>query len=71
MKGDNMKLRFIGKDGSMNLKHGQVYEIIDISAPTFTNYIKIRWNDNGHLRSCPYSSLSALCANWSDVKGVL
>lgn len=65
-----MKLRFIGKDGSMNLKHGRVYEIIDISAPTFTNYIKIMWKDGERLRSCPYSSLSALCANWSDVKGV-
>ena len=64
-----MKLRFIGKDGSMNLKHGQVYEIISLEA--VMGYIRVMWKDNDHLRSSPYSSLSALCANWSDVKGVL
>lgn len=64
-----MRLRFIGKDGSMNLKHGQVYEVISLEA--VNDYIRVMWKDNGHLRSCPYSSLSALCANWSDVKGVL
>ena len=64
-----MKLRFIGKDGSMNLKHGQVYEIISLEA--IRDHIGVTWKDNGHMRYCPYSSLSALCANWSDVKGVL
>ena len=64
-----MKLRFIGKDGSMNLKHGRVYEIVRII--TIANYIYVMWKDDGYLCSCPYSSLSALCANWSDVKGVL
>ena len=68
-----MKLRFIGKDGSMNLKHGRVYEIVRII--TMDNYIYVMWKDDPlsavNVRSCPYSSLSALCANWSDVKGVL
>ena len=68
-----MKLRFIGKDGSMNLKHGRAYEIISLEAVTFFNnyYIRVMWKDGEYLCSCPYSSLSALCANWSDVKGVL
>lgn len=66
-----MKLRFIGKDGSMKLKHGRVYEIVKII--TIDNYIYVMWTDGPgvNVRCCPYSSLSALCANWSDVKGVL
>lgn len=64
-----MKLRFIGKDGLMNLKHGQVYEVI--SFEVVNDYIRVMWKDNGYLCFCLYSSLSALCANWSDVKGVL
>ena len=67
-----MRLRFIGKDGSMKLKHGQVYEVISLEV--VNDYIRIMWKDNrylGYCRSCIYSSLSALCANWSDVKGVL
>ena len=66
-----MKLRFIGKDGSMNLKHGRVYEIVRII--TVANYIYVMWKDGPGVstRCCPYSSLSALCANWSDMKGVL
>ena len=59
-----MKLRFIGEDGSMGLKHGKIYEV-DITIPKY-GYIIVEWY-NPYLTRCPYKSLSALCANWIDV----
>lgn len=54
-----MRLKFIGKDGSMGLKHGIVY-----SVTIFTEYGKIIVRLGPH-RYCPYSSPQALAANWT------
>lgn len=54
-----MRLKFIGKDGSMGLKHGNVYEI---SIFTHNGKIIVRL---GPHRYCPYSSPQALAANWT------
>ena len=56
-----MKLRFIGKDGSMGLKQGKAYSV---AIKNSTSYIYVIW-DGG---SCPYSSPQALSKNWEAVK---
>lgn len=53
-----MKLKFIGKDGSMGLNHGNVY---DITIFTENGHIVVRL---GPHRYCPYKSPQALAANW-------
>lgn len=57
-----MRLRFIGADGSLGLKHGQTY---DIKLNTFGKYviatIKTGWISD---TICPYSSMQALAKNW-------
>ena len=52
-----MKFKFIGKDGSMGLKKGTVYEI-----KTFIrhNLLWATWNDN----SCPYKNVETFLVNW-------
>lgn len=55
-----MKLRFIGANNSMGLKHGKVYKVTIVVQD---GYIWVNWG----IRICPYSSLAAFCANWTDV----
>ena len=64
-----MKLRFIGKDGSMGLKHGKVYPVHVISLPSHTE-IYVTWFSVklGRHRRCPYSSPAAFAANWASEK---
>ena len=54
-----MKLIFIGKEGSMGLKRGEVYDVT-----IFTEQEKIVVRLGPH-RYCPYSSPQALAANWA------
>ena len=62
-----MRLKFIGKDGSMGLKHGNVYPVGVRSAPD-DPYIVVAWPDeSGSTNVCPYSSPAAFAANWSEV----
>lgn len=60
-----MKLKFIGKDWSMGLRHGEVYECEVLSqAP----YVWVFWYlDRPDTRKCPYSSLKTLLQNWEEV----
>ena len=57
-----MKLKFIGKDGSMGLVHGKIYRV---SLRTIGDYI-IAYISKGlyHEVMCPYESLKAFAANW-------
>lgn len=55
-----MKCRFIGQDGSMGLKHGEVYTV---RISQGVKYLYVCW---GERKYCPYSSLEALTANWED-----
>lgn len=54
-----MKLKFIGTDGSMGLKHGQIY---DVYIYTKRGKIIVAWGPN---HWCPYSSPQALAENWA------
>lgn len=54
-----IKLKFIGKDGSMGLKHGTVYKVYIY---TKCGKIIVSWDPN---HSCPYSSPQALAENWT------
>lgn len=54
-----MKLKFIGTDGFMGLKNGNVY---NITIFTENGYIVVRL---GPHRYCPYKSPQALAANWT------
>ena len=54
-----MKLKFIGEDGSMGLKHGKVY-LVQIYADR--GKIFVAWGTGSCC--CAYSSPQALAANW-------
>ena len=57
-----MILRFIGKDGSMGLKHGVKYRV---SIKSEDIYIIVTWADRyGKKRICPYSSPQSFADNW-------
>lgn len=59
---DYVKGTFIGKDGSMGLKHGMTYRI---HIESVNGYIRVTWNDmlgNEHL--CPYTSVQTFKENW-------
>lgn len=57
-----MKLRFVGEDGSMELKNGEVYETrIFIKG----KFLLVEWKVNlFSAKSCPYSSTKAFAQNW-------
>lgn len=56
-----MQLKFIGKDGSMGLKHGYVYDVRIRSSETLI------WVDILNYCSCPYSWPQTFAENWSKV----
>ena len=58
-----MKLKFKGKDGSMGLRHGEIY---DAGMYAYQGYVWVTWLDNGMRRRCPYSSIKTLMDNWED-----
>lgn len=57
-----MKLKFIGADGSLGLRHGKIY---DLTLKTAVGYIiaiiKTGWISD---TVCPYGSMKAFAANW-------
>ena len=55
-----MKMKFIGKDGSMGFRYGQVYDVV-VSIIDSKN-ISLRC-DELKVR-CPYSSIHAFLKNW-------
>lgn len=59
-----MNLKFIGTDGSMGLRHGEVYDVL-VSCMFRENYIFVKWLDGFETRQCPYSSPAAFAANWA------
>ena len=59
-----MELKFIGKDGSMGLKHGKVYPV-KIESHPYGSAIYVQWEvGKGIKRACPYSSPVTLAKNW-------
>jgi hypothetical protein len=63
------RLQFIGRDGSMCLKHGRHYDCRIISDP-HQSYIWVYWVNNHakHVSGCPYSSLKNMLENWRDAE---
>jgi hypothetical protein len=60
-----MKLRFIGADGSMGLKHGEVY---GVNLGNTQAFITVYWMDEeGYVTPCYYSSPKAFAKNWEAV----
>ena len=59
-----MQLRFIGKDKSLGLEHGKIYDV-EINARYELVWATITW-DHRYL-SCPYSSIRALLDNWEEI----
>lgn len=56
--------RFIGRDGSMGLRHGRYYEITIYGKPD-EDLIFVEWiGYDGFLWKCPYGSIEALMQNW-------
>lgn len=62
-----MLLRYIGKEGSRNLRVGQVYEV---KVFTRGESIRVSWivPGGGGTKSCAYNSPEALAKNWEAVK---
>ena len=58
-----MLLRFIGKDGSMGLKHGRNYKVI-IGTSSDNKHITVKWQSENGLCVCPYSSPQSFASNW-------
>lgn len=62
-----MKLKFIGKNGSMGLIHGKVYNV-----DLFVNgkYFCVRWRTSiwKPAKVCPYGSVSKFAENWEHPK---
>lgn len=63
-----MKLKYIGKDGSMGLIKDRIYDCRITS--NYSGCVWIVWQDpnDGREHSCPYGSLQAVADNWSEVK---
>lgn len=60
-----MNLKFIGTDGSMGLKHGEVYDV-RVGAHRGDAVIIVQWGFVGaNPIYCPYSSPAAFAANWA------
>lgn len=60
-----MLLRFIGKDGSMGLRHGRVYDVAIKAVMGSYGFIEVGWKTRGwRTEWCPYSSPAALAKNW-------
>lgn len=58
-----MYMKFIGKDGSMGLKHGRFYNTKNFSK---NGLIFVQWVNNFHgIKCCPYKSPQSFAANWS------
>jgi hypothetical protein len=55
--GGKMYLKFVGKDGSMGLTHGKVY---NVKIESDRRYIWVYWGD----KRCPYSSPQSFADNW-------
>lgn len=57
-----MKLKFIGEDGSMGLRTGEVYDTrIFIKG----EYLWVEWKVNLYtVKSCPYISTQSFAQNW-------
>lgn len=62
-----MLLRYIGRDGSRNLRVGQVY---DVKVVTLGAYIRVSWIVPGErgTKACAYDSPEELAKNWGAVK---
>lgn len=61
-----MKARFIGEDGSMGLKHGNVYEIVLFD---YNGQPVVSWKyTKNYKESCPYSDFKKLAENWETVE---
>ena len=58
-----MLLKYIGRDGSRNLRAGQVYEV---KVFTRGNSIRVSWivPEERGTKSCSYNSPEALAKNW-------
>lgn len=56
-----MTLHYIGEDGFMGLKHGQIYDC-RLNTNSSDDWIWLHWK-NG---ACPYTSLTNLITNWED-----
>lgn len=54
-----MYLRFVGANGSMGLKHGNVYNV-DVNSDG--KYLWVDWGKN----KCPYSSFESFASNWEE-----
>lgn len=69
-----MFARFIGEDGSMGLKHGNVYEILlyDFKGMAVVSWRCGKISNLGiplyYKKSCPYSDFKKLAENWEIVR---
>lgn len=56
-----IRLRYIGRDGSMGLRKGSIYYV---SIYTIQGAICVHWG----FAYCPYLSLTTLLQNWEELQ---
>ena len=55
-----MRLKFVGKDGSLRLTRGKIYEV-ELSSTA--GHIWVHWGHES-FEKCPYSTPQSFAANW-------
>ena len=58
-----MLLRFIGRDGSMGLRHGEIYNV-GVHSDTRFIWLHIRTSFINEIK-CPYDTPQVFAKNWS------
>lgn len=66
---DGTAYRFIGRNGSMGLRHGYVYNIVIDIVPTEPAQVIVEMQQNNFLEKrtvwrCPYANIAAFSRNW-------
>ena len=59
-----MKLKFVGTDGSMGLKHGEIYDVL-ASVMFIEDSINVKWLECTTYKEHRYSSPAAFAADWA------
>lgn len=65
-----MTMQFVGADGSMGLRHGELYHVEIKTSFCFSGpclWARV-YKDGQYYLDCPYSSMSAFVNNWKEVR---
>jgi hypothetical protein len=61
-------LRFIGQDGSMGYRYGEIYNLKIVESVAFNRNIVVEPVGHPEMR-CPYRDIHTFLANWANPVG--